>query len=139
MNKDQDLNNNINQNTQEKNASGPFHKLGESYKYIGRTIDGSKQGFGIQTWKDEAQYKGLFMNNQANGLGKFIHSDGDVYSGEFICDRAFGFGIYTHFNGANYMGQWCDDAQEVIRNYLLDIEIRNRNLAGRFDLQRLLL
>lgn len=86
----------------------------KNFEYKGKRVSGEKFGFGIQTWKDGAVYKGIFQNNRANGLGLFIHADGDKYKGEFISDRASGYGIYTHLNGASYEGYWHDDCQNGI-------------------------
>ena len=96
------------------NTSNVVKKSGfddKNYKYSGEYENGFKQGFGIQTWRDGAIYKGYFYENKANFLGVFTHSDNDVYMGEFKDDRAFGYGLYKHANGANYEGLWIDDTQ----------------------------
>lgn len=91
-----------------------FNNGNNNFEYVGGRVNGMKQGFGIQTWKDGAVYKGNFMENKANGLGFFKHSDGDDYRGEFINDRACGYGVYKHSNGATYEGFWLDDCQNGI-------------------------
>ena len=77
--------------------SDMFRKSGfddKNFTYNGEYENGYKQGFGIQTWKDGAVYKGYFYENKANFLGIFEHSDADVYRGEFKEDRACGYGLY---------------------------------------------
>lgn len=91
-----------------------------NYVYNGEYENGCKQGFGIQSWKDGAIYRGLFYENKANFIGLFEHSDGDIYQGDFKDDRACGYGIYLHANGASYEGLWLDDTQHG-----LGIEIWN--------------
>lgn len=86
----------------------------KNFTYNGEYENGNKQGFGIQTWKDGAVYKGYFYENKANFLGVFEHSDGDVYKGEFKEDRAYGYGLYQHANGASYEGSWIEDTQHGI-------------------------
>lgn len=97
--------------------SDMFRKSGfddKNFTYNGEYENGNKQGFGIQTWKDGAVYRGYFYENKANFLGIFEHSDGDVYKGEFKEDRACGYGLYQHANGASYEGYWIDDTQHGI-------------------------
>ena len=86
----------------------------KNYTYNGEYENGNKQGFGIQTWKDGAIYRGYFYENKANFIGLFEHSDGDIYQGEFKDDRACGHGFYQHANGASYEGLWIDDTQHGI-------------------------
>lgn len=86
----------------------------QNFEYKGGRLNGEKDGFGVQKWKDGAVYLGLFKSNRANGLGIFKHSDGDEYKGEFINDRACGYGLYRHSNGATYEGYWLDDCQNGI-------------------------
>lgn len=81
-------------------------------KYNGEYENGSKQGFGIQTWKDGAVYRGYFYDDKANFIGIFVHSDNDIYKGEFKEDKASGYGIYQHANGAYYEGNWVEDTQD---------------------------
>ena len=37
-----------------------FSKMNENFEYNGNKVDGMKQGFGLQKWKDGALYKGYF-------------------------------------------------------------------------------
>ena len=53
-------------------------------KYIGETFNSVRHGFGIQTWKDGAEYIGDWKDHKASGAGRFRHADGDVYLGIFI-------------------------------------------------------
>jgi len=54
-----------------------------NFEFFGNRVDGQKEGFGKQIWKDGANYQGFFKNNQANGYGSFKHSDGDDYCGNY--------------------------------------------------------
>ena len=83
-------------------------------KYIGKKVNGLKDGFGVQEWPDGAKYLGLFLNNKANGYGMFFHRDSDSYKGEFLEDKLHGYGIYTHSNGASYEGEWFEETQNGI-------------------------
>ena len=102
----------------EYGSEKPLHnlsKMNENFEYVGqKNDDGTKQGFGLQKWKDGALYKGYFNQNKANGYGVFRHHDGDLFKGEFQKDRACGYGIYVHANGALYQGSWMDDCQNGI-------------------------
>lgn len=50
-------------------------------KYVGEMVGQIREGFGIQTWMDGAQYIGQWKKHKASGQGVFHHSDGDVYIG----------------------------------------------------------
>ena len=95
--------------------NGPKRLATETFdsgvRYIGELIGKSKNGFGIQYWRDGAVYVGQWKGHKADGLGSFKHSDGDQYLGSFVNDRACGFGLYKHANGASYQGYWKDDFQ----------------------------
>ena len=41
----------------------------------------TREGFGIQSWKDGALYTGQWKGHKANGIGIFRHSDSDEYRG----------------------------------------------------------
>ncbi len=110
-----------------------FNNGNQNFEYVGHRLNGMKEGFGIQKWKDGAVYKGHFHENRANGIGHFKHSDGDDYKGEFINDRACGYGIYRHSNGATYEGYWLDDCQNGIGEefWMDDSQYRGNYVKGK--------
>ena len=60
-------------------------------------MNGIRDGYGVQVWKDGAKYEGYIIviiiwsiylcligewkNNKAEGKGKFYHVDGDIFDG----------------------------------------------------------
>ena len=63
-------------------AQYPNQNQTQGFSFIGnRDMDGKKNGFGIQKWKDGSKYKGNYVRDQAKGWGIFYHADGDVYKG----------------------------------------------------------
>jgi hypothetical protein len=79
--------------------------------FLGNKVNDSKEGFGIEIWKDGSKFKGYFKNNKVNGWGFYSHSDGDIFTGQFMNDQAEGFGIFRNPTGANYVGFWMDNNQ----------------------------
>ena len=52
--------------------SQPNMISGTNYEYYGEIDNqGEKEGFGIQKWKDESIFKGVFIKNKAKGWGIF--------------------------------------------------------------------
>jgi hypothetical protein len=93
-------------------------------------VGSSREGFGVQIWKDGAHYVGLWKEHKASGLGRFRHADGDVYlgnllikQGEFIRDKASGYGYYVHSNGSKYDGEWYEDHQEGLGNIVITSKV----------------
>ena len=79
--------------------------------YKGGGNKDKKEGFGINTWGDEAKYIGYYKNNKAEGYGKFIAGN-DIYKGEFKDDAASGYGIFNN-GDLTYEGYWVKELQEI--------------------------
>jgi hypothetical protein len=45
------------------------------------SIDGRVEGYGVQTWPDNAKYEGEFLNGEKHGFGVKTTSNGQSYSG----------------------------------------------------------
>jgi hypothetical protein len=85
--------------------------------FIGNKVNGCKEGFGIEVWKNGSKFKGFFESNKVCGWGFYTHADGDVFTGQFVNDHSQGFGIFRNPNGANYVGFWMDNNQHGFGKY----------------------
>jgi len=63
----------------------------KKYKYIGETVNGKRDGFGICEYIDGISYIGMFKNDLKEGFGKIKYKNGDEESGEFSNDRICGY------------------------------------------------
>ena len=96
-----------------ENSSDRFRNSCSSIRtiYKGGGNKDNKEGFGINSWSDEAKYIGYYKNNKAEGYGKFIAGN-DIYQGEFKDDAANGYGIFKN-TILTYEGFWVKDLQEI--------------------------
>ena len=84
----------------------------KEYIYIGgKSINGSKEGFGIILWNNKTKYIGILKNNRVEGYGKFLCGN-EEYKGQFQNDVASGFGIYSNGDEVEYTGYWLDNLEE---------------------------
>jgi len=97
--------------------------------FIGRLINGSKEGpgrliytdgsiytgnwtldriqnYGIMKYANSAIYKGQWQNGRKHGKGVFIHPKGSSYDGDWVDEEFHGFGKYIWSNGEEYEGDW---------------------------------
>ena len=57
----------------------------KNYENIGvHDCIGLKQGFGIEKFKDNSKFKGIFKDNKVTGWGIYEHRDRDVYKGNIL-------------------------------------------------------
>ncbi len=61
------------------------------YKYLGETLNGKRDGFGICEFTNGKIYIGMFKNDLREGLAKIMHPNGDKESAEFSNDRISGY------------------------------------------------
>ena len=91
-------------------------------------MDGKKNGFGIQKWKDGSKYKGNYVKDQAKGWGIFYHADGDVYKGEFAKDKIDGYGP-----GMKLINWYLGGISYVAGAILYIIRFPEKLFPGKFD------
>jgi hypothetical protein len=65
--------------------------LTNKYKYIGDSINGKRDGFGICEYTKGKVYIGFFKNDKKDGYGKIIYSNGDEEYAEFSNGSINGF------------------------------------------------
>lgn len=63
----------------------------ENYKYIGETLNGLRDGFGISEFKNGKVYIGNWRKNYMEGYGKLTYSNGDISMGEFSNNKISGY------------------------------------------------
>lgn len=63
----------------------------DKYKYIGETLNGAREGFGICYYSNGDQYIGQWKANKKHGLGKLTLSNGDTNAGELVEDIFEGY------------------------------------------------
>ncbi len=74
---------------------------GKGSKHKGTFVNGLRDGFGVETWKDGSTYQGQFKNDFRSGFGKvfmsvlssiscikYTFSDGRMYEGQFRDGKA---------------------------------------------------
>ncbi len=82
---------------------------GVKFEYVGKTVNGQANGYGVGIFESGGVYKGFWQDNLRHGNGQYVWKDGDKYEGDFFNDRRTGHGTYTWKNGEYYIGEWKDD------------------------------
>lgn len=77
-----------------------------SGEYVGRFVDGVRDGEGAQRWPNGDHYKGTFKADRPHGRGVMEFANGDRYDGEFEAGVFSGVGTLTLPNGYRYEGQF---------------------------------
>ena len=99
--------------------NGPFDNKRRTYpkiykgefSYEGQWKNGKRDGIGILTKKDVANFMGEFVEDKANGFGKFIIENECDYIGYWKDSKVNGYGIYNNKGVKTYKGIWKDDEQ----------------------------
>jgi hypothetical protein len=82
------------------------YKYGENNSvYVGKLVNGDKEGKGILTWSNGDKYVGMFTKGHATGLGT-LTSQNKVYDGMWKNGFRHGKGKETKPNGDSYDGEW---------------------------------
>ena len=89
-----------------------FNPLDTRIRYEGSWINGTFDGYGILTWRNEHRYEGEWKNDQLNGKGVYNFPDGMQYNGEFKNHKRNGKGIFVWPDGMHYEGDWVDDNRQ---------------------------
>ena len=66
-------------------------------------------GKGIETWTDNSNYNGNYVDGKKNGIGKYSWADGSSYNGEWKDNKKHGFGIQIFGSGDKYEGGWMQN------------------------------
>jgi hypothetical protein len=99
--------------------NGPFDNKRRTYPkiykgeftYEGQWKNGKRDGIGILTKKDVANFIGEFIEDKVNGFGKFIVENECDYIGYWKDSKVNGYGIYNNKGIKSYKGIWKDDEQ----------------------------
>jgi hypothetical protein len=89
-----------------------FNTNDNRIRYEGYWINGTLNGSGILTWRNEHRYEGEWENGQLNGKGIYNFPDGLQYNGEFKNHKRNGKGIFVWSDGMRYEGDWVDDNRQ---------------------------
>jgi hypothetical protein len=57
--------------------------LDDGSQYVGQTVGGLREGYGVQTWPNGSRYEGYWSNDLRNGTGLFVWPDGRYYYGKW--------------------------------------------------------
>lgn len=87
------------------------------FKYTGEVLEGLKDGFGKQVWKNGDYYEGEWKESKQHGWGRNVWDDGSVFVGTFKRDNKDGVGEYTWDDGTRYLGEWKDNMMHGYGKY----------------------
>lgn len=65
----------------------------EEATYEGNFKAGKREGFGVLTWADGSQFRGIWKNDQRIE-GEMLMVSGNIYRGKFSDDKFSGYGMY---------------------------------------------
>lgn len=106
-------NNKLNNNKGTTDPSKPQPpKWVSSSRYIGDWKENTKEGFGIQIYKNKDKYEGLWANNCKHGQGTYWRNEGGKlkreYTGDWFENKMHGRGTFFYKNGDRYDGFWVN-------------------------------
>jgi len=114
-----ELNNLKNMNNLAKNKSTIIYTAGEEKlklcddlkhaRYIGRTFNNKKTGYGRLIMKNSTQFIGIFTNDHTQGFSQVTTINNEIFMGEVLNFVANGFGIYIMNKGLDFVGYWKDN------------------------------
>ena len=94
------------------NIKGNFIQKNENViRYQGGFLKKTKKknGFGIITWSDNSQLKGIFESNELNGICRFYnYKYKSTFIGEYLKNQPKGFGVYS-LKSFSLQGYWESD------------------------------
>lgn len=88
---------------------GIYNNYGKGINYEGDWDKNTKNGIGIEKFKDGAIYKGEFKNGYKEGIGTYYWVDGSQYEGEFKSNLLEGYGVYKFKDGSFCSGLWASN------------------------------
>ena len=88
---------------------GIYNNYGKGINYEGEWDNNTKNGIGVEKFKDGAIYKGEFKNGFKHGIGTYYWVDGSQYEGEFKSNLLEGYGIYKFKDGSFCSGFWISN------------------------------
>ena len=75
-------------------------------KFIGKIINGKREGKGTMFYTNGNKYEGDWENNKKEGKGKIFMRNGNKYEGNWENNKEEGKGIFYYNNGNKYEGDW---------------------------------
>ncbi len=91
-------------------AESFFYPNGD--EYIGKLVDGKREGKGTLIYWNFKKYEGEFKNDKRHGEGTFTdEADGILYIGQWKDDKKSGSGAIRYKNGLKYSGEWKNDKE----------------------------
>jgi hypothetical protein len=113
-----------------KNGYGTFISS-DGDKYVGNWKDGSKNGYGTETYSLDGseKYVGNWKNGFYSGYGTYTWSDGSKHVGKWKSGSMNGYGTKTYSDGRKYVGNWKDSEQSGYGTY---IDIYGDKYVGNF-------
>jgi hypothetical protein len=83
--------------------------------YVGKHINGLRNGFGHYTWGNGNYFIGEFKDGLKHGYGFWSKSkdpNSNQYRGEFLNDKKCGYGVFKWSSGNYYKGNYKNDERE---------------------------
>ena len=96
---------------------GWFYDSKNLNSYEGQWINSMKNGYGLETCKDNSEYVGTFYNGKKDGIGYYRWLDGSSYEGEWRNNKLNGCGIFKFKDGSIYVGEWKDNRMNGIGQF----------------------
>lgn len=89
----------------------------ENGEYIGLFKNGTKNGYGMMTYKNKDKYVGYWSDNKRTCFGKMKYQNGDFYSGTWKDDKREIFGnFFDSTLKITYIGSFKDDKRTFIKD-----------------------
>jgi hypothetical protein len=80
--------------------------------YLGRILNGVREGEGIMLFNSGERFVGHWRNDVQEDKGIYYYNNGDKYDGEWIDGKREGKGIFYYHNGDRYEGDWKNDKKD---------------------------
>jgi hypothetical protein len=93
-----------------RNGYGELEKDNAFYK--GNYVDDQMEGRGKQLWENGDIYEGDYKGDLRSGYGKMKFANGDSFEGQFVNGKMNGEGTYIWKNGEKYVGQFRDGVMD---------------------------
>jgi len=102
------INNNSNNYSVKIEEGGRTYTLDNGDQYIGRVVNGKKQGQGTYIYKSGGKYVGGWLDDMQYGKGTLTYKDGAKYVGEWKDGQRHGLGTMTYKDGSEYVGDYLN-------------------------------
>ena len=85
---------------------------GQELLYVGYWLNNLQEGYGCETWFDNAEYWGEYKSGKKHGIGIYDWSDGTKYEGYWNSNMRDGYGIMYYTKEKIYVGEWKNNLKE---------------------------